>query len=184
MMKTALINAISSSIEAFKDRLSLFEAFKGIQAVSPDISILLSVLKIIIEGDINAFNNLKATQPQTVALLKELNLDLDSIEHNLKIMKIASLAALRSPLPFQDISDALSVPKDEVEIWVIEAISAGVIVGNIDQLTETVSISSYFHHSFGLEQWKKLQLSFLNLQSQMSVILGEINKANTVNPNN
>jgi hypothetical protein len=48
-----------------------------------------------------------------------------------------------SNLSFSQVADLLNVPKNDVEQWAIEAISAGIIDAKVDQMKEELVIKSH-----------------------------------------
>jgi len=66
------------------------------------------------------------------------------------------------------------VDEEDVEKWVVRAITAGLVSAKIDQLARTVTISRSLQRRFGAEQWKeidaKLQLYKKNVGDLLAVI--------------
>ena len=64
----------------------------------------------------------------------------ETINHSMHLLAICSLAVQNSVLSFGEISKLLNVTNDDVELWVVEAISFGLMDASIDQATSTVTV--------------------------------------------
>lgn len=167
VLQTALISAVQSPLEAFNDRVALYEAVLALN-VSGDSAKLLALLKILCDGSLADFHAFRAAN---AALLASNKLNGDDLEHKLRILTICSLAAQSSPkreLSFAAISAALMVDISDVEIWVVEAIAAGLLEASINQLQSTVTVSSYSYRSFGTNDWRALQKGLRELSQQLA----------------
>ena len=108
------------------------------QALTSDpLLSLMTLLRIICDGSISEFSTFKNTKG---AVMKQHNLNVDSIEHSLRLLALCSLAARSSEkvLSFAAIKEVLGcVDDEEAEVWVIEAISENLLSASIDQLSGT-----------------------------------------------
>lgn len=71
-------------------------------------------------------------------------LDTNDLEYKMKLLTLATLASQLTSaeriLTFQQISDALQIPVEDVEIWVIDAIGNHLVDASIDQLAGIVTV--------------------------------------------
>jgi translation initiation factor 3 subunit M len=78
------------------------------------------------------------------ALFTQYALDMNDLEYKMKLLTLATLASQLTSaervLTFQQITDALQIPTDEVEIWVIDAIGNHLLDASIDQLAGIVTV--------------------------------------------
>merc|ERR1712217_362720 len=58
-----------------------------------------------------------------------------------------------SECPLSEVATALGESENDVERWVVKAISEGVIDGRIDQLNHKVLVKSTFQRKFEKEEW-------------------------------
>ena len=77
-------------------------------------------------------------------------------------MRLMSLAALGADtasgsVPYALIRDTLQVPAEDVERWVVKAISAKVLEAKMDQVREVVLITRCLHRVFSTQQWVDLR---------------------------
>ena len=85
------------------------------------------------------------------------------LTRKIRLLTLASLAASSSTtsrsLPYSTISRALQIPSDDVEMWVIDVIRAGLVEGKLSQSTQTFLIHRATHRIFALPQWRQLSAS-------------------------
>merc|ERR1712050_419457 len=74
----------------------------------------------------------------------------------IRLLTLATLAHNRSEMTLAEIATKLEEKEENVEPWVVRAISEGVIDGRIDQLSHKVLVKSAFQRKFGNEEWKFL----------------------------
>eukprot|EP01038_Epipyxis_sp_PR26KG_P013111 gene13111-17575_t len=170
LVSIALVSAIKSPIAQFSDRTQLLESFNN-QSFQGDVSILLQLLQILCDGSLQDFNKFKATSNNT-AVLSKYTIDLETIEHNVKLLTLCSLASQATDriLTYQSIQSNLLIGAEEVEMWAIEAISEDLIDASIDQLKSIITVHRYTHRSFGPAQWKVLQSKLVTLRKNLTNI--------------
>merc|ERR1712098_983277 len=80
----------------------------------------------------------------------------------------------KSEISLADVATSLQEVPDQVEKWVVKAISEDVIDGRIDQLSQKVLVKSAFQRKFGQEEWKfldgKLDSWIGNLESLIKLV--------------
>lgn len=108
--------------------------------ISAQWSALTNLLKILCDGSLSDFLAFKTANAQVFA---DNKLDAAELEKKVKLLTLCSLAAQASngTISYQAISTALKIPVEEVELWVIEAISHNLIHASIDQLKSAVTIT-------------------------------------------
>ncbi|KAJ1958928.1 hypothetical protein GGI12_004609 [Dipsacomyces acuminosporus] len=92
------------------------------------------------------------------ALLSSLGVDLEKASDKMRLLTIASLAAenLGQDVSFDAIAQAIDVDIEDVEVWIIDVIRAGLIQGKMNQVTGTVLPTRSTYRTFGSEQWSIL----------------------------
>ena len=77
----------------------------------------------------------------------------------MRLLTLASLAASTPSrsLPYAHIARALQVPAEDVEMWVIDVIRAGLVEGKLSQLNQTFLIHRSTYRVFGEKQWTEVQ---------------------------
>ncbi|KAL6716268.1 hypothetical protein ACLMJK_005834 [Lecanora helva] len=91
--------------------------------------------------------------------LEKAGLDASVLHRKIRLLTLASLAASTQTrtLPYQHIERALQIPSEEVEMWVIDVIRAGLVEGKLSQLNQTFLIHRSTYRVFGEKQWTEVQ---------------------------
>lgn len=162
----AVIDAVKSPLAAFSDRSLLFESLKD--RGSGELRILISLLQIVCDGSLE---NLLDFERHHSDLMIARGLIPVEIRRSVSLLTLCSLAARDSVISFAKIAEAVRVPIDEVELWVVDAMAEGLIEGSIDQATSLVTISRFAHRSFGLSQWQHLQSKLRGIRATLDIVL-------------
>ena len=88
-------------------------------------------------------------------------------------MTLASLAANASSreLPYSVVTRRLHIPSEEVELWVIDVIRAGLVEGKLSQLNQTFLIHRSTYRSFGKSEWQEIGLRLETWRESLRNIL-------------
>ena len=90
--------------------------------------------------------------------VETLGMDQTILARKMRLLTLASLAASTQSraLPYQQISKALQVPTEDVEVWVIDVIRARLVEGKLSQLDQTFLIHRCTYRVFGEKQWAEV----------------------------
>ena len=66
----------------------------------------------------------------------------------IRLLSLATLAAENPVLPYSLIATTLDIPQDDVEDWVVIAISAGVLEAKMNELKQVVIVQYVCHCTF------------------------------------
>jgi len=115
-----------------------------------------------------------AFQKSAGGVITENGLQEAELQNTMRLFTLCSLPTGSQEIPYADVASALDVDEEDVEKWVVRAITAGLVSAKIDQLARTVTISRSLQRRFGAEQWKeidaKLQLYKKNVGDLLAVI--------------
>lgn len=102
--------------------------------------------------------------------------------HKMRLLSLASLGSenLSRELTYADIAKNLQIPQEEVEMWVIDVIRAGLVEAKLDQLNKTVIVHRSIYRVFGQEQWKKLSTSLSAWKENLNEILAVVGNAKLI----
>ena len=81
------------------------------------------------------------------------------LERKMRLLTLTSLAASASStrqLPYAQIAKALRVPSEDVEMWVIDVIRAGLVEGKLSQSSQQFLIHRATYRVFGENQWREV----------------------------
>ncbi|KAL1916774.1 uncharacterized protein VTP21DRAFT_5478 [Calcarisporiella thermophila] len=140
---------------------------------------LYALLKIFANGNLGDY---KAWKQQNAGILEKHNL---SDEDNVRKMRLLSLASLGSEnlaneIKYDRIAQALEISEDEVEMWVIDVIRAGLIEAKLNQVAKTVVINRSMFRAFGKEQWQLLSSRLDGWRRSLSDVLQVIGNAKLI----
>jgi translation initiation factor 3 subunit M len=97
-------------------------------------------------------------QDEHDGFLEEADLDNSKIHRKMRLLTLASLAASTSSreLEYKRISKALQVPAEDVEMWVIDVIRAGLVEGKLSQQKQMFLVHRTTYRVFGEKQWREV----------------------------
>ncbi|KAJ3015817.1 hypothetical protein HKX48_004374 [Thoreauomyces humboldtii] len=113
------------------------------------------LLKVFLDGSLAQYKDFTKANPKFVA---EQGLSEDDNLDKMRLLSLASLAAnnVQGEVPYATIAAELQIPAEEVEVWVINVIRAGLVDAKMNQLTETVVVSRSVHRVFKDAEWEGL----------------------------
>ncbi|KAI0140801.1 hypothetical protein BJ166DRAFT_598011 [Pestalotiopsis sp. NC0098] len=136
-----------------------FSDLLGISAVSSlqeSQSAWYDLLMIFAEKDLEDY---KQFLEEHSGFLEKEGLDGDKLERKIRLLTFASLAAAESKtreIPYAKISEALSISEDEIELWTIDVIRAGLVEGKLSQRQKVFLVHRANYRVFGEKQWREL----------------------------
>ena len=173
--------ARSISIRALKSALSQPTHFDfqdlttldTIQALSKSDPIFFELLEIFNAELLEDYDDFKDEHEGWV---EKQGLDNSILYRKMRLLTLASLAASTQSrsLPYQQIAKALQVPSEDVEMWVIDVIRAGLVEGKLSQLNQTFLIHRSTYRVFGEKQWVEVQGRLDTWRSSLEGVLGVI----------
>ncbi|KAG4216916.1 hypothetical protein PC116_g34603, partial [Phytophthora cactorum] len=124
-LKTALLSPTHND---FQDLL----AVSAIQALSDSHPLYFELLTIFAEKDLEDY---KDFNDEHEGFIEKEHLDGDKLHRKIRLLTFASLAASHSnrEIPYESIAKALQIPIEEVEMWTIDVIRAGLVEGKLSQ---------------------------------------------------
>ncbi|KAF2683257.1 eukaryotic translation initiation factor 3 subunit M [Lentithecium fluviatile CBS 122367] len=149
----------------------------SIQALRNSEPIYFQLLEIFNSDLLDDYNDFKDEHEGWV---EESGLDGAALNRKMRLLTLASIAASSGQtrsLPYSHISRALQIPSEDVEMWVIDVIRAGLVEGKLSQLNQTFLIHRSTYRVFGENQWRevasRLDMWRNSLQSVLQVIQSE-----------
>lgn len=109
----------------------------------------------------NGLEDYIAFKTENSSFGQQLGLDDEVLTRKIRLLTLASLAstgttAQTRSLPYSSIASGLQIPEDEVEMWVIDVIRAGLVEGKLSQSTRTFLIHRSTYRVFGETQWREV----------------------------
>jgi translation initiation factor 3 subunit M len=156
-------DAHALSVRALKSALSDPEHFDFqdltaldcVQALRKSEPVLFELLEIFSAEQLDEYNDFGEEHD---GFVEQQGLDAAVLHRKMRLLTLASIAASTQSrsLPYQQISKALKVPAEEVEMWVIDVIRAGLVEGKLSQLNQTFLIHRSTYRVFGEKQWTEV----------------------------
>ncbi len=166
----ALKSAFSHPSHFDFQELAVVDAIQALRKSDPTYFELLEIFNADLLDDFNDFKD------EHDAWLDEQGLDDLVLNRKMRLLTLASLAASTQSrsLPYQHIAKTLQIPFDDVEIWVIDVIRAGLVEGKLSQPNHTFLIHRSTYRVFGEKQWTQVQGRLNTWRSSLEGVLGVV----------
>ena len=128
----------------------------SIQALRNSEPIYFQLLEIFNSDLLDDFNDFKDEHD---GWIDDSGLDASALNRKMRLLTLASIAAATGQtrsLPYAHIAKALQIPAEDVEMWVIDVIRAGLVEGKLSQLNQTFLIHRSTYRVFGENQWREV----------------------------
>jgi len=148
-----------TTVQLLKDALQLpsviqFDDILGYDAVKACAKgknkLLCELCKLFLNGDVKDLDGFYKKNP---AVFKEHGLDFQDAMAKMRLLTLATKVHGKSEISLKEVAESLAESEDNVERWVVRALSDGVIDGRIDQLNHKVLVKSAFQREFGKAEW-------------------------------
>ena len=145
----------------------------AIQSLRKTDGSLFELLEIFSSADYSDYSDFLET-----ASLDSLGLA-SSEEVLLKKIRLLTLASLAAgapnrSLPYSTIASGLGIPSEDVEVWVIDTIRAGLVEGKLSQLRKEFLVQRATYRVFGEKQWSEVHGRLMVWRRSLESVLGVI----------
>ncbi|KAG5227039.1 hypothetical protein OIU76_028161 [Salix suchowensis] len=135
-------------------------------------ALVYQLLKIFLTQRLDAYLEFQAANS---ALLKSYGLVHEDCIAKMRLMSLVDLASHESGrIPYALIKDILRIDDDEVELWVVKALTAKLIDCKMDQLNQVVLVSSCTERVFGKQQWQALSTKLRTWRGNIESVINTI----------
>ncbi|KND03290.1 uncharacterized protein SPPG_02339 [Spizellomyces punctatus DAOM BR117] len=176
--KDAAIRAVKEAfrIPTVLDFEDLFK-LQAVQALKP--SKLFDLLKIFLDESLKQYQEFVKANP---GFIDEHGLSEEDNLTKMRLLSMASLAAanVQGEVAYDTIAQTLDVPEDEVEIWVINVIRAGLMDAKMNQLKRTVVVGRSVHRVFSETEWQQLNDKLNAWKANLKDVLQVISNAKLI----
>ncbi|KAK0731751.1 hypothetical protein B0H67DRAFT_479250 [Lasiosphaeris hirsuta] len=148
----AVRSAISSPTRLdFQD----LRVLPSVQALSDSHPIYSQLLDIFTEQDLEDYNDFREEHE---GWIEKEKLDHEKLQRKMRLLTFASLAAStpNREIAYSSIVKALQIPVEEVELWAIDVIRAGLVEGRLSQSKRVFLLHRTTYRVFGEKQWREL----------------------------
>ncbi|KAL4652830.1 uncharacterized protein LOC142621832 [Castanea sativa] len=130
------------------------------------------LLKIFLTQRLDAYLEFQAANSTS---LKSYGLVHEDCITKMRLMSLVDLASDESgQIPYALIRDTLRINDDEVELWVVKAISAKLIDCKMDQMNQVVIVSRCTERVFGQHQWQTLKTKLSTWRGNIASVISTI----------
>ena len=149
----------------------------AILALKNTDSALIELLEIFSSDDFSSYNDfLETTSLSTLGIPESAANILATKIRLLTLATIAASAQNRS-VPYNQIAKNLEISSEDVEMWVIDTIRAGLVEGKLSQLKQEFLVQRATYRHFGEKQWTEIQGRLMvwrrSLESVLNVVRSE-----------
>lgn len=139
-------------------------------------ALIYRLLKIFLTERLHAFEEFHTANPT----LQQYGLVYEDCLAKMRLMSLVDLASDESgQIPYGLIKETLGINDDEVELWVVKAITAKLIDCKIDQMNQVVIVSRCTERVFGPHQWQTLRTRLGTWRGNIAKVISTI-QANKV----
>ncbi|PBP28396.1 pci domain containing protein [Diplocarpon rosae] len=127
----------------------------SIQALSDSHPIYSELLDIFAEKELEDYNDFR---DENESWIEDEGLDNSKLHRKMRLLTLASVAASTNSrqLEYKRIIKALQIPPEDVEMWVIDVIRAGLIEGKLSQQKQVFLVHRTTYRVFGEKQWREV----------------------------
>mmetsp|Transcript_109837 Transcript_109837/g.317564 ORF Transcript_109837/g.317564 Transcript_109837/m.317564 type:complete len:396 (-) Transcript_109837:247-1434(-) len=154
--KQAAVGAILDPVSLFEEQRNIM-SLPAIQALKEKSGPLFSLLHIFQGGKLQDYYAFIEANGGDDILKQWEGLTPETCVRYMRILSLCSLASEHEEIPYKVVADTLQTGPEEVEEWVIAAVSSGLLSAKMDQLQNMVVVESCVVRKFGMEQWKAVQ---------------------------
>ncbi|KAH8676055.1 hypothetical protein BX600DRAFT_432588 [Xylariales sp. PMI_506] len=149
----AIKTAISSPTHFdFSDLL----AISAISALQDSQPVYYDLLTTFAEKDLEDY---KQFDEEHEGWIEKEHLDAERLLRKMRLLTFASLAASETKsreIPYAKIASELQISENEIEMWTIDVIRAGLVEGKLSQRKQVFLVHRTWYRVFGEKQWREL----------------------------
>ncbi|XP_022774594.1 eukaryotic translation initiation factor 3 subunit M-like [Durio zibethinus] len=140
-------------------------------------ALVYQLLKIFLTQQLDAYLEFQAANS---TLMKSYGLVHEDCIAKMRLMSLVDLGSNESgQIPYALIKDTLQIKDDEVELWVVKAITAKLMDCKMDQMNQVVIVSCCTERIFGQHQWQSLRSKLATWRGNVASLISTI-QANKV----
>lgn len=165
---------LSSTYFLFQD----LRAIPSVQALSDSHPVYSQLLDIFAEQDLEDYNDFNEEHEGWVEKEK---LDHEKLHRKMRLLTFASLAAATPSreIEYAKITKALQIPQEEIEMWAIDVIRAGLVEGKLSQQRSMFLVHKVTYRVFGQKQYQELATRVDHWRSTLQSVLGVLQQEQT-----
>lgn len=154
--RSCVVLALSLPDKYVLDDLAALPAVAALKNDSESAT-LHRLLEIVVSGTVTDFEKFDGS---ALWAAHAGNLSQEVLLAKMRLLSLASAAENRATLPYAEAAKAMGLPpddKEELEKWLIRAMSRQLLTGKLDQENGVIKISNAVTRTFGPAQWAKVE---------------------------
>ncbi|ETN86704.1 PCI domain protein [Necator americanus] len=169
-VRTAVVDPKSFSF----DHLQRLCAVKALKKSDP---LMYSALELFISGTLKDYRAFVKAHPEFVG--DKLKVDEAVLLKKIRLLTLMTIAESNNVIQLDSLAEELDLPSnDQLEEFIIDAIQVNAISGKLNEMTQTLVVSSFQHRQFGREQWQTLQKRLQTLVNNLKQSYANIHNIN------
>lgn len=146
-------------------------AIPSVQALADSHPVYSQLLDIFAEQDLEDYNDFNEEHEGWVDQQK---LDHEKLHRKMRLLTFASLAAATPSreIEYSKITKALQIPDEDVEMWAIDVIRAGLVEGKLSQKRNMFLVHKVTYRVFGQKQYQELATRVDHWRTTLQNVLG------------
>ncbi|CAK7274147.1 hypothetical protein SEPCBS119000_006018 [Sporothrix epigloea] len=138
-------------------------------------AIYAQLLDIFAEQDLEDYNDFCEEHE---GWIEAQGLDGAKLQRKMRLLTFTSLAAgtQSRQIEYARISKALQVPVEEVEVWAIDVIRAGLVEGKLSQQQQVFLVHRTTYRVFGEKQWRELSTRIDQWRNSLTSVLSVLRR--------
>jgi len=155
----------------FQDLRSL----SSVQALGDSHPVWSQLLEIFAEQDLEDYNDFN---DEHEGWIEKEKLDHGKLQRKMRLLTFTSLAAAtpNREIEYSKIAKALQVSSEEVEMWTIDVIRAGLVEGKMSQKNKVFLVHRTTYRVFGEKQWREVSNRLDQWKTSLRNVLGVIRR--------
>ncbi len=147
-----------------------------VQALSDSRPVHSQLLDVFAEQDLEDYNDFREEHE---GWIEKEKLDHNKLQRKMRLLTFTSLAASTGSREIQygAIAKALQIPSEDVEMWAIDVIRAGLVEGKMSQQKKLFLVHRTTYRVFGEKQWRELGTRIDKWKSSLRSVLSTVQRA-------
>lgn len=135
--------------------------------------------KVFLSGDVNSYREFVKNNSN---IFNELSLNEEDCIKKIRMLTLVTVVGGTVPgkVEYNVIQKALDIPEDDVELWILEVVRAGLIDAKMNQLEKIVIVNRATPRQFSENEWKKLDTRIDAWKNNLKEVLKVIGNAKLI----
>eukprot|EP01029_Cantina_marsupialis_P028750 TRINITY_DN777964_c0_g1_i1.p1 TRINITY_DN777964_c0_g1~~TRINITY_DN777964_c0_g1_i1.p1 ORF type:complete len:407 (+),score=122.59 TRINITY_DN777964_c0_g1_i1:135-1223(+) len=132
------------------------------------------LLELFAHKDTAAYMEFEKTE---TAFIEEMGLDKKQCLHDIRLLTLLDICANVSEVSYDVVATSLSIPSEDIEEWIVTAVTDGLVDARLDQLARVVTVSNCSVREFNMEHWKTLGEKLSKWKTNLTKVVEKMNQS-------